>query len=114
MGPPADGKPRSRSITRPLSSLHLSLGGVPAASQPPTQPSTPAPAPLSRPPTPKVGAAALPPAPAQENGHPAGFMDAVGLRLSEQVNKACVGVDWKARKGFKKNAGWQVGESVVK
>lgn len=116
MGPPTEnGKPRSRSLTKPLSSLHLSLGGVPT-SQPPTQPPTPAAVPTSRPPTPKMAAAALPAgaAPVQDNGHPAGFMDAVGLRLNEQVNKACVGVDWKARKGFKKTAGWQVGESVIK
>ena len=41
-------------------------------------------------------------------------MDIVGLRLNEIVNKACAGVDFKAKKGFKKDAGWSVGESVVK
>jgi hypothetical protein len=41
-------------------------------------------------------------------------MDVIGLRLTEAVNKACLGVDFKAKKGFKKWAGWNVGESIVK
>ena len=41
-------------------------------------------------------------------------MDVVGLRLNETVNKACAGVDFKAKKGFKKGSGWSVGETVVK
>lgn len=40
-------------------------------------------------------------------------MDVLGLRLNEAVNKACAGVDYKSKKGFKKDAGWSVGESVV-
>jgi hypothetical protein len=40
-------------------------------------------------------------------------MDVIGLRLTEAVNKACIGVDYKAKKGLKKGSGWAVGESVV-
>jgi hypothetical protein len=43
-----------------------------------------------------------------------GYMDVLGLRLNEVVNKACAGVDFKAKKGFKKDAGWVVGDGVVK
>lgn len=41
-------------------------------------------------------------------------MEVIGLRLNEVVNKACAGVDYKTKKGFKKGQGWTVGESVVK
>jgi len=41
-------------------------------------------------------------------------MDVIGLRLNENVNKACVGVDAKTKKGFRKGAGWAVGESIAR
>jgi hypothetical protein len=41
-------------------------------------------------------------------------MDVIGLRLNETVNKACAGVEAKSRKGFRKGAGWTVGESIAK
>lgn len=41
-------------------------------------------------------------------------MDVIGLRLNESVNKACLGVDAKAKKGFRKGSGWTVGDSVAK
>lgn len=43
-----------------------------------------------------------------------GGMDVIGLRLNETVNKACAGVEAKFRKGFRKGAGWTVGESIAK
>lgn len=43
-----------------------------------------------------------------------GYMDVIGMRLNESVNKACAGVDFnKTKKGFKKGAGWSVGESIA-
>ncbi|WVQ86230.1 hypothetical protein IAT38_008398 [Cryptococcus sp. DSM 104549] len=47
-------------------------------------------------------------------GPQGGYMDVIGLRLNEMVNKAIAGVDIKAKKGLKKGNGWAVGESVVK
>lgn len=47
-------------------------------------------------------------------GAEAGYIDAIGLRLSEQVNRACLGVDFKAKKGFKRGVGWTLGEGVVR
>jgi hypothetical protein len=41
-------------------------------------------------------------------------MDVIGLRINESVNKACLGVDAKAKKGFRKGAGWSVGESIAR
>ena len=43
-----------------------------------------------------------------------GVIDAIGLRLNEQVNKTCFGVDSLGRKGFKKGAGWVLGQAIVK
>lgn len=40
-------------------------------------------------------------------------MDVIGLRLNETVNKACAGVDYKSKKGFRKGAGWSIGECVA-
>lgn len=42
-----------------------------------------------------------------------GYMDIIGMRLNETVNKACAGVDSKTKKGFKKGAGWTVGECIA-
>ncbi len=41
-------------------------------------------------------------------------IDAIGLRLNELVNKACLGVDFKLRKGMRRGVGWSLGEGVVK
>ncbi|WVQ97890.1 hypothetical protein IAU59_005007 [Kwoniella sp. CBS 9459] len=128
-----DGKPRSRSLSRQVadkvSSLQLSNGHgsmAPPASVAPSQPlgsikkgTSP---PGSRSVTPRVPASpgqganlalgGTVPEPAA--GPQAGYMDVIGLRLNEAVNKACAGVDFKAKKGFKKGNGWSVGENVVK
>ena len=119
---PADeSKPRSRSLSRQVadkvSLLQISgapgNGAVISPSQPLGGKSMPTP-PVSRASTPRIPSSPLPP-PVTENGTPqGGYMDVVGLRLNENVNKACAGVDWKAKKGFKKGSGWTVGESVIK
>ncbi|ODN77800.1 hypothetical protein L202_04925 [Cryptococcus amylolentus CBS 6039] len=120
-------KPRSRSLSRQVADKVSSLstnanGTVPAAngSMPPpatTQPSQPLTKkispPASRTATPRSSAAALPVANA-ETGPAGGYMDVIGLRLNDVVNKASAGVDFKARKGFRKGSGFAVGEAVVK
>jgi hypothetical protein len=40
-------------------------------------------------------------------------VDAIGLRFNEAVNRALAGVDAKTKKGFRKGAGWTVGESIA-
>ncbi|KAK4685913.1 hypothetical protein P7C73_g4221, partial [Tremellales sp. Uapishka_1] len=102
MGPPSDTNQRSRSLSRQVqSSLHISSAPPAAAITPPG----------SRPVTPRMASTALP---TEHGGGPqGGFMDVLGLRLNEIVNKACLGVDWKAKKCFKKGSGWSVGEAVV-
>ncbi|OCF37495.1 hypothetical protein I316_00619 [Kwoniella heveanensis BCC8398] len=125
----ADGKPRSRSLSRQVadkvSSLQLSNGH---GSMPPPASLTPAQKggspPGSRSVTPRVPPSPGPtaslalggavPEPTAAAGPQAGYMDVIGLRLNEAVNKACAGVDFKAKKGFKKGNGWSVGENVVK
>jgi len=47
-------------------------------------------------------------------GPAGGFIDAIGLRLNEQVNRTCAAVDPKTKKGIRKGAGWQLGEMVVR
>ncbi|WRT64954.1 uncharacterized protein IL334_001895 [Kwoniella shivajii] len=130
MAPTGDGKPRSRSLSRQVadkvSSLQISNGnGVaqPASTITSSQPLGVAKnghsPPGSRPVTPRSSASPLPgaTAPAATVPEPAGLqskhMDVIGLRLNEVVNKACAGVDFKAKKGFKKGNGWSVGEAVV-
>ncbi|WWC59261.1 uncharacterized protein I303_101811 [Kwoniella dejecticola CBS 10117] len=124
-----DGKPRSRSLSRQVaekvSSLHAANNGAaPAAAIAPSQP-VGAPKkgmspPGSRPVTPRSSASPLPGVAApngtttESAGIQAKHMDVIGLRLNEVVNKACAGVDFKAKKGFKKGNGWSVGEAVVK
>lgn len=43
-----------------------------------------------------------------------GYMDIVSMRLNDSVNKACAGVDFKAKKGFKKGAGWSISECIAR
>ncbi|WWD20872.1 hypothetical protein CI109_105349 [Kwoniella shandongensis] len=124
----SEGKPRARSLSRQVtdkaaSSLQMANGGMhPPATVVQSQPlggkKLPSP-PNSRAVTPRVPASPGPGAVALPGGGPdpstqAGYMDVIGLRLNEIVNKACAGVDYKAKKGFKKGNGWSVGESVVK
>ena len=111
------GKPRSKSLQRQVadrvSSFHAN--GHANKSTSPSQPlgsGGPSP-PGSRANTPKVPNGPLPP------GDPvstpsSGHMDVIGLRLNDSVNKACAGVEFRARKGFRKGSGWAVGEAVVK
>lgn len=70
---------------------------------------TPSP-PASHPPTPLPGAG-----PANGDITPsAGYMDVIGTRLNEAVNKATAGVDFKQKKGIKPHTGWNLGEAVVR
>lgn len=79
-----------------------SVGAMPRKASPPG----------SRSGTPRLGAAAtLPGTDAVQGG---GHVDAIGLRFNEAVNRALVGVDAKTKKGFRKGAGWSVGESIAK
>ncbi|WWC67751.1 uncharacterized protein I206_101663 [Kwoniella pini CBS 10737] len=123
-----DGKPRSRSLSRQVaekvSSLHATNGAIPAAvvapSQPIGAPKKGLSPPGSRPITPRSTASPLPGVAAPNGattetaGIQAKHMDVIGLRLNEVVNRACAGVDFKAKKGFKKGTGWSLGEAVVK
>lgn len=113
--------PRPRSLTRGISSLT----SAPASSKTPAVVTVPA---LFE--APRVGKTASLPGSSRSSGvvagevaampiaaeapAGAGFIDAIGLRLSEQVNKVCLGVDFKAKRGFKKNGGWTLGEAVVR
>lgn len=118
-------KPRSRSLSRQVAERvsNLQLSGPPrAASVLPSQPlgGKRVSPPSSRAPTPRIASTPLPSAPGtplapgMDGPQGGAFMEALGLRLNEQVNKACTGVDFKAKKGFRKGSGWGVGESVVK
>ncbi|KAJ9098711.1 hypothetical protein QFC21_004359 [Naganishia friedmannii] len=134
----ASGPPRSRTITRPLGGLSLgakdgaltphhtgpaglptpagvvpgiALNGLPNGSKAGTSP------PGTRPSTPGMPPSASMGNLGSENGTTTtagGVIDAIGLRLSEQVNKTCFGVDLNSRKGFKKGSGWTLGEAVIK
>ena len=115
------GKPRSRSLQRQvtdrITSLHVNGSGGNRTSPPQAAQSVLPTPPISRTGTPRTPAAGqLPSAPQTEivSTPSAGYMDVVGLRLTDSVNKACAGVDFKARKGFKKGSGWAIGEAVVK
>ncbi len=118
---PAPDKPRSRSLSRqvvdkvsalqlhntPSHGVHLTHSQPLGSKQGPSPPS-------SRPVTPRTAQTPLPTPGPESAGPHAGYMDVLGLRLNEAVNKACAGVDFKAKKGFKKGFGWHVGEAVVK
>lgn len=120
--PPSNEKPRSRSLSRQVtdkvSSLQISTNG--AAIHPPAviTPSQPlakrSSSPGSRAATPRSTASPLPAAAPGEQAPSGGYMDVIGLRLNETVNKASAGVDFKAKKGFKKGSGFAIGEAVVK
>ena len=114
-------KARSRSLSRHLSGAYSHANGT-DMSPPNTVPApngskAPSP-PLSRVATPRQSSAPLPADAASGQGQtvaPAtGYMDVLGLRLNEVVNKATAGIDYKTKKGFKKGCGWQVGEAIVK
>ena len=101
------GKPRARSLSRHVTDRAVSGAPQAAASNKPSPPT-------SRAATPRLG-----PTPAPGNPDPSatpasGYMDVLGLRLNEAVNKACAGVDFKVKKPFKKGCGWTLGENVVK
>ncbi|TXT05974.1 hypothetical protein VHUM_03735 [Vanrija humicola] len=66
----------------------------------------------SRPATPRNSVVGLPGS-GPETPH-GGYMDAIGLRLADTVNKSCAGIDFKAKKGARKGAGWMIGESIAK
>jgi len=70
--------------------------------------------PGSRAPTPRMAQPSLPAGGDGTTTPQTGYMDVLGLRLNDSVNKACLGVDFKAKKGFKQGSGWGVGEAVVK
>ena len=123
-GHSSDPKARSRSLSRNLADKVAALQVNPQqASQAPGQMNPPH-VPLKKSPSPPTSRAATPrlapgplPSPALTESVPApqgGYMDVIGLRLNEAVNKASAGVDYKQKKGFKQGAGWGVGEAVVK
>lgn len=116
---------RSRSVSRPLGGIQLLAGNGASTANTASAPSSKA----NSPPTSRPGVArtgSVVPMPVVGNGHAngapgsggvepqGGFIDAISLRLNEQVNKTCLGVDFKARKGVKKGLGWSLGEAVVK
>lgn len=70
--------------------------------------------PSSHPPTPRNIATPLPGATNGEMGPPAAYMDVIGTRLNEAVNKSTAGVDFKTKKGIKPHTGWNLGEAVVR
>lgn len=114
-GGSSGGGPRSRSLTRGLSGI-----AALAAHNNPNELSAP---------TPRVektasmpgstrGSGAVKPIPDSLASEApvvggAGYIDTIGLKLNEQVNKVCIGVDFKAKRGFKHRSGWQLGEFVV-
>lgn len=111
-------KNRSRSLSRQLTDkvagLHLNTG-VPVVTSSVVSPETmngkkEISPPTSRAPTPRIPPTTLP----VDTAPGAAYMDVLGLRLAEAVNKASAGVDYKTKKGFKKGNGWSVGEVVVK
>ena len=107
LGPPPVPEPRAR---HPLAHV-VAPAPVPAArSQSVGSKRVPSP-PTSRAATPRHSGTPLPPS-GTETPH-GGYMDAIGLRLNETVNKACAGVDFKSKKGFRKGTGWTVGDGVT-
>lgn len=70
--------------------------------------------PSSHPPTPRNVATPLPGAINGEAALPAAYMDVIGTRLNEAVNKSTAGVDFKGKKGIKPHTGWNLGEAVVR
>lgn len=121
LGPPSVPEPRVRHHTHHPGHLPItqtiippvaativprsqSVGAIPRKASPPG----------SRSATPRIGSTATLPGsatevPLQGGGH----VDAIGLRFNEAVNRALVGVDAKTKKGFRKGAGWSVGESIA-
>lgn len=124
---PGNSQNRSRSLSRNLADKVAN--GVPIPSGPTAAPianggltpqhtgngikKTPSP-PASHPPTPRNVAAPLPGAANGEFAPPAGYMDVIGTRLNEAVNKATAGVDFKQKKGIKGKTGWNLGEAIVR
>ncbi|KAL7420840.1 hypothetical protein Q5752_004793 [Cryptotrichosporon argae] len=101
---PPDGKPRSRSLSRQVADKL-----APPMTITPSQPLKKVSPPSSRTATPRVPSSPLPSDPA-----PGSNMEVIGLRLNEVVNKACAGVDYKAKKAFRAGAGWSVGEAIIR
>ena len=117
------GKPRSRSLSRQVTdktatngtSSPIGITGINGATMaPPAQNGKRASPPGSRAPTPRLNSTPIPTGGDGTATPQTGYMDVLGLRLNESVNKACLGVDFKAKKGFKQGSGWGVGEAVVK
>ena len=118
--PVADSK-RSRSLSRPLGMLTLRSSSTPVQS--PT-PSPKLPQNTALPPqTPPVGPAAGPAQTAASagpngGGDAASYMEAVGFRMSEAVNRALVGGtgggEWKGRKGIARGCGKELGAMIAK
>lgn len=119
---------RSRSLSRNLADKVAggSVNGITSAT--PSAPNVPIPGgltpqhtgkkspspPSSHPPTPRNVASPLPGATNADMAPPAAYMDVIGTRLNEAVNKATAGVDFKAKKGIKPHTGWNLGEAVVR
>lgn len=115
LGPPPVPEPRARNPHHPIAQTSVppaatvvprsqSVGAMPRKASPPN----------SRSATPRIASTATLPGSATEMPHQGGgHVDAIGLRFNEAVNRALIGVDAKAKKGFRKGAGWTVGESIA-
>lgn len=123
---------RSRSLSRnladkvagvPVNGINSATGAQPTTANhaPPsgvltpqvTGKKTPSPPP-SHPPTPRNIATPLPGTVNGDMGPPAAYMDVIGTRLNDSVNKSTAGVDYKAKKGIKPHTGWNLGEAVIR
>ncbi|GMK56464.1 hypothetical protein CspeluHIS016_0303040 [Cutaneotrichosporon spelunceum] len=69
--------------------------------------------PSSRSATPRIVGTAPPHSSGMDVPQAGAHVDAIGLRFNDAVNRALAGVDAKSKKGFRKGAGWAVGESVA-
>lgn len=116
---PADSK-RSRSLSRPLGILSLRSSSTPVTTPTPSPklggnsalpPQTPPATSAGLPATPGGGAGAT-------GGDAASYMEAVGFRMSDAVNRALAGGpgggEWKGRKGIPRGCGRDLGAMIAK
>lgn len=108
----ANGHANGSAATGPGSSASIPVNGG-LTPQHTGSKKTPSP-PSSHPPTPRNVASPLPGAANGEFAPPAGYMDVIGTRLNEAVNKATAGVDFKQKKGIKSKTGWSLGEAIAR
>ncbi|BEI90437.1 uncharacterized protein CcaverHIS019_0305070 [Cutaneotrichosporon cavernicola] len=113
LGPPPVPEPRAHHTPHPSSNTAIPTPTVAPRSQsmgPITRKASP---PSSRSATPRIGGTATPHSSGMDGPQAGAHVDAIGLRFNDAVNRALTGVDSKTKKGFRKGAGWTVGESVA-